>query len=180
MSIISDCVIYECHLHRRYKVNPLAKGVFCYLFEACRCLRRRVEGAKVFLRSDCADMNGKIKRNLLFYIKLTVISEPGIDTCFRACLCEDDIIGMCISIEQIYRICVRVAADIITNRTEGLFIKSISNPYGAKRLGVLRRIEAVKVVVFIIKMRSSRIKSSQKGHRFVGRTGYVTRINWAL
>ena len=100
-------------------------------------------------------MNGKIKRNLLFDIKVTVISEPGIDTRFRPCLREDDIIGMCISIEQIYRVCKRVAADIIANRTEDLFIKSIANLYRTKCLRVLRRIEAVKVVVFIIKMRSS-------------------------
>src|SRR6266568_725454 len=155
MSIISDCVIYECHLHRCDKVNTLAKGVFCYLFEACRCLRRCSKRAEVLLMGNCTDMYRKIKRNLLFDINGVVVFEPGIDTRFRACLCEDDIIGMRISIEQIYRVCKRVAADIIANRTEDLFIKSIANLYRAKCLRVLRRIEAVKVVVFIIKMRSS-------------------------
>src|SRR6266852_1497038 len=138
MPIIGDCIVDQCHLHRCYKVNTLTEGVFCNLLKACCCLRRCSNRAEVPLRGNCTDTYWKIKWNLLFDIEGAVIIEPGIDACFRACLREDDIIGMRISVEQIYRIRVRIATDIIANWTKLLLIESIAYQYRAKRLWILR------------------------------------------
>src|SRR6266566_7719194 len=125
-------------------------------------------------------MYWKIKRYLLFDIESTVIFEPGIDACFRTYLREDDIIGMRISIEHIYRVRIGIAADIIANWTKLLLFKSIAYPDWAKCLGILRRIEAIKVIELIIEMRTSRVKPSQNGHCFVCRARHIAGINRAL